>query len=212
MRRRYVICVLGYFSVLFFMISTLGLKQTQKLIIICTFALPPTYFTPFEFFPPALMVQHFSLIHTKSSQISGKVLSILVNLEYVVVWIVAFLSLIFNSSILSSKSLWTVPCETTTTGTTVTFIFHNLRKISNKDQVWYLSLPPTREHLTQGQKPEGRLKWGWRGGEGRERVEARTLLVYAANWPIKCNVGLMSQAVSWTKIWARARMPGYSLD
>ena len=26
--------------------------------------------------------------------------------------------------------------------------------------VWYLSLPPTRQDLTQGQKPEGRLKWG----------------------------------------------------
>ena len=24
----------------------------------------------------------------------------------------------------------------------------------------YLSLPPTRQNLTQGQKPEGRLKWG----------------------------------------------------
>ena len=24
----------------------------------------------------------------------------------------------------------------------------------------YLSLPSTRHHLTQGQKPEGRLKWG----------------------------------------------------
>ena len=26
--------------------------------------------------------------------------------------------------------------------------------------VEYLSLPPTRHDLTQGQKPEGRLKWG----------------------------------------------------
>ena len=24
----------------------------------------------------------------------------------------------------------------------------------------YLSLPPTRQDVTQGQKPEGRLKWG----------------------------------------------------
>ena len=28
------------------------------------------------------------------------------------------------------------------------------------DKVWYLSLPPTRQDLTQGQKPESRLKWG----------------------------------------------------
>ena len=45
----------------------------------------------------------------------------------------------------------------------------------------YLSLPPTRHDLTQGQKPEGRLKWGERGGEGRERAETRTLLVCAAH-------------------------------
>ena len=45
----------------------------------------------------------------------------------------------------------------------------------------YLSLPPTRHDLTQGQKPEGRLKWGKRGGEGRERAETQTLLDYAAH-------------------------------
>ena len=45
----------------------------------------------------------------------------------------------------------------------------------------YLSLPPTRHDLTQGQKPEGQLKWGYRGGEGREGAETRTLLVCAAH-------------------------------
>ena len=75
----------------------------------------------------------------------------------------------------------------------------------------YLSLPPTRQDLTHDQKPESRLKLRLRGGEGRERAETRTLLVYAAHWPAKCNVGLMSQAVSRTQIWVRARMPGYSL-
>ena len=33
------------------------------------------------------------------------------------------------------------------------------RNITNKPEV-YLSLPPTRHDLAQGQKPEGRLKWG----------------------------------------------------
>ncbi len=37
----------------------------------------------------------------------------------------------------------------------------------------YLSLPPTRHDMKQGQKPEGRLKW--------ERAETRTLLVNAAD-------------------------------
>ena len=32
--------------------------------------------------------------------------------------------------------------------------------ILNDMQPQYLSLPPTRHDLTQGQKPEGRLKWG----------------------------------------------------
>ena len=36
----------------------------------------------------------------------------------------------------------------------------------------YLSLPHTRQDLTQGQWPEGRLSWGFRGGEGRARAEA----------------------------------------
>ena len=31
---------------------------------------------------------------------------------------------------------------------------------TQEDWVWYLSLPPTRQDLTQGQKPEGQLKWG----------------------------------------------------
>ena len=76
----------------------------------------------------------------------------------------------------------------------------------------YLSLPPTRQDLTQGQKTEGRLKWGWKGGEGRERAETRTLLVYAAHRLTWCNVSLVRQAVSRTQMWVRARMPGYGLN
>ena len=41
----------------------------------------------------------------------------------------------------------------------------------------YLSLPPTRQDLIQGQWPEGRLKVGIKGGEGRAQAMARTLLV-----------------------------------
>ena len=76
----------------------------------------------------------------------------------------------------------------------------------------YLSLPPTRQDLIQGQKPEGQLKWGQRGGEGRARAKTRTLLVCAAHWPTNCNVGLMSQEVSGTQIWVWEQMPGYSLN
>ena len=53
---------------------------------------------------------------------------------------------------------------------------------------------------------------GVKGREGRARAEIRTLQVYAAHWPTKRNVGLMSQAVSWTQFLTRTRMPGYSLN
>ena len=76
----------------------------------------------------------------------------------------------------------------------------------------YLSLPPTRHDLTHGQKPESRLKRGQRGGEGRERAETRTLLVYAAHRLTWCNVSLIRQAVSRNQMWVRARMPGYGLN
>ena len=34
------------------------------------------------------------------------------------------------------------------------------QKAKSQERAVYLSLPPTRYDLTQGQKPEGRLKWG----------------------------------------------------
>ena len=49
-------------------------------------------------------------------------------------------------------------------------------------------------------------------GAGRAWAEARTLLVCAAHRPTTCNVGLMSQAVSWSQIWVQARMPSYSFN
>ena len=64
----------------------------------------------------------------------------------------------------------------------------------------YLSLPPTRQDSTQSQWPEGRSLWGFRGGDGRARAEARTLL--EPNEP----------SWSWTQIWVQARMPAYSLN
>ncbi len=46
----------------------------------------------------------------------------------------------------------------------ITIVYANLQDMFGDSQ-WipvtkYLSLPPTRHDLTQGQKPEGRLKWG----------------------------------------------------
>ena len=56
------------------------------------------------------------------------------------------------------------------------------------------------------------IKVGINGGVGLEWTKAHTLLVCAAHRPTKCDVGLMSQAVSRTQIWVQARMPGYSLN
>ena len=49
--------------------------------------------------------------------------------------------------------------------------------------VVYLSLPPTRLGLTQGQWPESRLQCEFRGGEGSARVDVRDLLVSASHRP-----------------------------
>ena len=61
------------------------------------------------------------------------------------------------------------------------FRYHGKSLRENGTARRYLSLPPTRHDLTQGQKPEGRLKWGIKGRGGRERAETQTLLVSAAH-------------------------------
>ena len=45
----------------------------------------------------------------------------------------------------------------------------------------YLSLPLTRQDLRQGQRPEGRIIVGGRGGKGWARAEVRALLDYAGH-------------------------------
>ena len=91
------------------------------------------YFTPFCLFLESsssssyhcLRVFHWSLNDCKSPQISRTLLSILVDLNDAVVWVVLILLLISNSSNLFFKPLETVPSAPTTTGITVTLMFHN---------------------------------------------------------------------------------------
>ena len=45
----------------------------------------------------------------------------------------------------------------------------------------YLSLPPTRQDLTQSQWPEGRTIVGVKGGGGLIRAETQALLDYAGH-------------------------------
>ena len=57
-----------------------------------------------------------------------------------------------------------------------------------------LSLPPSRQDLTQGKMTRRSIIVGIRRWEGRKRAEARALCDYAGRQPTQCNVGLMSLA------------------
>ena len=82
----------------------------------------------------------------------------------------------------------------------------------NVARCFYLPLPPTWQGLTQGQWPEGRLKW--RLGEvdvGHEpRLEPCWSMLLID--PLSAMWELMSQSDLGPKIWVQARMPGYSLN
>ena len=67
---------------------------------------------------------HWSLIDSKSLQISRTLLSIAADLDNAIVWMISILPLIFNSATLISKPLETVPSAPTIIDITVTFIFH----------------------------------------------------------------------------------------
>ena len=71
--------------------------------------------------------------------------------------------------------------------------------------ICYLSLPSTRQDLTQGQWLEGRLLWDL-GEGGRARAEDRALLDNAGRGPTSCNVGLMSLAGPGMYAWLQLKL------
>ena len=73
----------------------------------------------------SLRVVHWSLSGSKSPQVSRTLLSILVDLNNAVVWMVSARPLISKSSNLSTKLLVTVPSAPITIGITVTFMLHS---------------------------------------------------------------------------------------
>ena len=71
------------------------------------------------------MVFHWSLSDSKSSQVSRSLLSILADLNNVVVWIVATRPVISKSTSPCTNPLVTLPRAPITIGITVTFMFHS---------------------------------------------------------------------------------------
>ena len=82
-----------------------------------------SFYTSF-FFTPALVGGPL-LEFEWQSQISRTLLSILVDFNNAVIWVVSILPLISCSSCIFSKPLWGVPCTPTAIGLTVTFMFHS---------------------------------------------------------------------------------------
>ena len=70
------------------------------------------------------MVFHWSLSDIKSLQVSRTLLSILADLNYIVVWMVSIHPLVTMSSSLYSNLLVTVPSAWIRIGITVIFMFH----------------------------------------------------------------------------------------
>ena len=97
------------------------------------------------------------------------------------------------------------------------FLFRNNKKwnrwyvFKSFSQRLYLSLPPIREEVTQGQWPEGQIIVGIKGKEGRALAEDRTWLDYACHRPALCKVDLMSLAGHGPNL-GPAHMPDFSLN
>ena len=97
------------------------------------------YFTLSEFsYQFWLVAFHWS--DSKSPQLSRTLLSILADLNKVVVWMVFILPLISNSFSPFSEPLGTDTSTPTLTGITVTFIFHSFFFFSSLARSKYLSL------------------------------------------------------------------------
>ena len=97
------------------------------------------YFTPCEFSPQSqLVVIQWSLSDSKCPQVSKTLLRILVNFNNGVVWMVAFLFLISNSSSVLSKPLGTIANTPITIGITITPMFLNF--LSSLARFKYLTI------------------------------------------------------------------------
>ena len=84
-----------------------------------------------------LMVFYWSLSDSKSLQVSRTLLSILVNLNNIVVWMVSIRPLISKSSSPFNNPSVTVPRVPIIIGINVTFMFHSV--FNSQARSWYLS-------------------------------------------------------------------------
>ena len=120
---------------------------------------------------PQLVVFHCSLSDSKSLQVSRTLLSILADLNNVMVWMVPFLLMISNSSIFFSKPLGTIPSASTTNGITSIVMLYGF--FSSLDRFKYVSIlfffffsvsgPPERHNpqdfLFSRQSTQGPVFW-----------------------------------------------------
>ena len=84
---------------------------------------------------------------------------------------------------------------------------NNLKRL-----IWYLSLTPTRQDLTQSHWPEGQLKVGIKGSGSSDTSRGSSLagLCWSSTHLVQC--GPDEPCWTWTQIWVQARMPDYSLN
>ena len=85
------------------------------------------------------MISHWSLSDYNPPQVTRTLLSIMADLNNVIVWMVSTCTLISRSSSHLTNLLGIVPSVPTTIGITVTIMVHIFKKISSA-RSWYLSL------------------------------------------------------------------------
>ena len=98
------------------------------------------FFTHLRVFQRWLIVYHWSLSDSKFPQVSRTLLSIPADLNNAVVWMVSKCPLVSKSFSSFTNLLGIVPSAPTTTGITVTFMFHSLFFFSSLTRSRYLPL------------------------------------------------------------------------
>ena len=107
----------------------------SRVYSLTTFALLSYYYHCYYYYYFQQMVSHWSLSDSKSPQVSWTLLSILIDLNNAIVWMLSPRSLISKSSSPCTNPLQTVSSAPITNGITVTFMFNSFFQFYLKVQV-----------------------------------------------------------------------------